>query len=215
MNRRVTWVGTFEVCVPTHFALRMFIMQVLASQLHFQANRNAELAIPPLFWAVNWQLHKNRGTCCSAEWPYCLFPYTVTGCPKKAFPLEITLVPLRPESTTAKFFARNCLCEIRMVGHEWFHWVLSFVSLSQWVELISTHWRSEIFSCEERIQWNYSRATIRISHKQFLVKNFAAVESGLYTVLHLCEINSIVQFVPKRGYPLKSSSSAARSNLKL
>ena len=28
-------------------------MQVLASQLHFQANRNAELAIPPLFWPVN------------------------------------------------------------------------------------------------------------------------------------------------------------------
>ena len=26
--------------------------------------------------------------------------------------------PLRPDSTTAKFFARNCLCEIRMVGHE-------------------------------------------------------------------------------------------------
>ena len=25
---------------------------------------------------------------------------------------------LRPDSTTAKFFARNCLCEIRMVGHE-------------------------------------------------------------------------------------------------
>jgi hypothetical protein len=31
----------------------MFIMQVLASQLHFLANRNAELAIPPLFWPVN------------------------------------------------------------------------------------------------------------------------------------------------------------------
>ena len=29
------------------------IMQVLASQLHFQADRNAELAIPPLFWPVN------------------------------------------------------------------------------------------------------------------------------------------------------------------
>ena len=28
-------------------------MQVLASQLHFLANRNAELAIPPLFWPVN------------------------------------------------------------------------------------------------------------------------------------------------------------------
>ena len=31
----------------------MFIMQVLASQLHFLANRNAELAIPPLSWPVN------------------------------------------------------------------------------------------------------------------------------------------------------------------
>ena len=28
-------------------------MQVLASQLHFLANTNAELAIPPLFWPVN------------------------------------------------------------------------------------------------------------------------------------------------------------------
>ena len=31
----------------------MFIMQVLASQLDFLANKNAELAIPPLFWPVN------------------------------------------------------------------------------------------------------------------------------------------------------------------
>ena len=29
------------------------IMQVLASQLHYLANKNAELAIPPLFWPVN------------------------------------------------------------------------------------------------------------------------------------------------------------------
>ena len=28
-------------------------MQVLASQLHFLANKNAELAIWPLFWPVN------------------------------------------------------------------------------------------------------------------------------------------------------------------
>ena len=28
-------------------------MQVLASQLHFLANKNAQLAIPPLFWPVN------------------------------------------------------------------------------------------------------------------------------------------------------------------
>ena len=53
MNSRVTRVGTFKVCVPTHVALRMFIMQVLASQLHFLANKNAQLAIPPLFWSVN------------------------------------------------------------------------------------------------------------------------------------------------------------------
>ena len=51
--RKVTRVGTFEVSVPTHVALRMFIMQVLASQLHFLANRNAGLAIPPLLWPVN------------------------------------------------------------------------------------------------------------------------------------------------------------------
>ena len=52
INRRVIRVETFEVCVPTHVALRMFIMQVLASQLPFLANRNA-VAIPPLFWPVN------------------------------------------------------------------------------------------------------------------------------------------------------------------
>ena len=32
---------------------RMFIIQVLASQLHFLTSRNARLAIPPLLWAVN------------------------------------------------------------------------------------------------------------------------------------------------------------------
>ena len=32
----------------------MLIMQVLASQLPFLANRNAEQAVPPLFWPVNW-----------------------------------------------------------------------------------------------------------------------------------------------------------------
>ena len=52
-SRVVTRVGTFEACAPTHVALRMLIMQVLASQLHFLANKNAELAIPPLFWPVN------------------------------------------------------------------------------------------------------------------------------------------------------------------
>ena len=42
-----------EVCVLTHTASRMFIMQVLASQLHFVANRNVELTVPPLCWPVN------------------------------------------------------------------------------------------------------------------------------------------------------------------
>ena len=46
-NQKVTRVGTFEVYVPMHLVLRMF------SQLHFLANRNAGLAIPPLFWPVN------------------------------------------------------------------------------------------------------------------------------------------------------------------
>ena len=31
----------------------MFIMQVLVNQLPFLANRNAELAVPPLFWPEN------------------------------------------------------------------------------------------------------------------------------------------------------------------
>ena len=53
ISRKATRVGTFEVCVSTHVALRMFIMQVLASQLPFLANRNAEQAVPPLFWPVN------------------------------------------------------------------------------------------------------------------------------------------------------------------
>ena len=52
INRKVTRVCSFEVCVPAHVALRMFIMQVLASQLHYLANRNAELAISPLFWSI-------------------------------------------------------------------------------------------------------------------------------------------------------------------
>ena len=35
----------------SHYGL--FIMQVLASQLHFLANRSAELAVPPFFSPVN------------------------------------------------------------------------------------------------------------------------------------------------------------------
>ena len=61
LNRKATRVGTFEVCVSTHVSLRMFIISlcrfwsgnILASQLPFLANRNAELAVPPLVWPVN------------------------------------------------------------------------------------------------------------------------------------------------------------------
>ena len=49
LNRRATRVETFEVCVPTHAALRMFIIQLLVSELHFVTNRNAEVAYPLLF----------------------------------------------------------------------------------------------------------------------------------------------------------------------
>ena len=87
---------------------------------------------------------------------------------------------IRPDSTPAK----SCLCEIRMVGHDWFFSILSLFSLSQWVELTSTHERSEIVSRVEWIQWNYSCATICISHKQVLAKNFAGVESALYEKFH-------------------------------
>ena len=54
MNSRTTRVGPFEVCVPTHVALRKFIMRVLASQLHFLTNRNAGLTVPPLLWQVDY-----------------------------------------------------------------------------------------------------------------------------------------------------------------
>ena len=53
MNSRAIRVGAFEVCVPTHVALRKFIMRVLASQLHFLTNRKADLTVPPLLRPVN------------------------------------------------------------------------------------------------------------------------------------------------------------------
>ena len=46
-----------------------FIMQVLVNQLPFVANKNAEVAV-----VLASQLHKNRGTCCTAEWLYHLYP---------------------------------------------------------------------------------------------------------------------------------------------
>ena len=45
MNRRASCVGTFEVFEAAHVALRTLIISIFsASQLHFLANRNAELA---------------------------------------------------------------------------------------------------------------------------------------------------------------------------
>ena len=46
-------ISSERVLCLTHVTLRIFIMQVLASQLLFLANRNAGQAIPPLFWPVN------------------------------------------------------------------------------------------------------------------------------------------------------------------
>jgi hypothetical protein len=51
----------------------MFIMQVLASQLHFLANGNAELAVPPLFWPVNC-IKIGEHVALHAELPFYLFP---------------------------------------------------------------------------------------------------------------------------------------------
>ena len=44
-NREAARVGILKVFFSTHVLLRMFIMQVLASQLPFLANRNAELTV--------------------------------------------------------------------------------------------------------------------------------------------------------------------------
>ena len=53
-NQKLTLTLKFVSPRMSHYAcsLCMFIMQVLASQLHFLANKNAELAILPLFWPV-------------------------------------------------------------------------------------------------------------------------------------------------------------------
>ena len=53
--QKITRVGTFDVCVATYVALRMFIMQVMAGQLHFLANSNAgrDGLSAPLLWPDN------------------------------------------------------------------------------------------------------------------------------------------------------------------
>jgi hypothetical protein len=35
---------------------------------------------------------------------------------------------LKPDSTTAKFFAGNRVCEIWMAAHEWFYWICTLWS---------------------------------------------------------------------------------------
>ena len=50
---RRNYYGGSMVCVAAHVPLRMLPVQVLASQLHFLDNSNAELAAPPLFWATD------------------------------------------------------------------------------------------------------------------------------------------------------------------
>ena len=72
INRKATRVRTFEVCVPTHVSLRMFIMQVLASQLPFLGHRNAELAVPPSFWPVNCIKIGGHVALLSGSTVYCL-----------------------------------------------------------------------------------------------------------------------------------------------
>ena len=50
------------------------------------------------------------------------------------------------------------------------------------LELISTPWRSKIFSCdrEESVQWKIAHVqSISILHKRFLANNLAAMELGL------------------------------------
>lgn len=53
IERRLLESELFEFCVSAHVLLRMFITQVLVSQLPFLANRNAEMVVPPIFWLVN------------------------------------------------------------------------------------------------------------------------------------------------------------------
>ena len=51
----------------------------------------------------------------------------------------------------------------------------------QCVELITIHWQSDFFLAKREFNGIVHCATICISHKQFLAKKFAAVESGQYS----------------------------------
>ena len=67
----------------------------------------------------------------------------LTECPFKAW-------FHRPRRRNLSREVVSAVREMRMVAHEQFYWILPQFSLSQsqWVELTSTHWRSEIFSRE-------------------------------------------------------------------
>ena len=74
INRKATRVRIFGR--HAYVALRMFTMQVLASELHFLTVRNAELAVPPLLWPV-----KNRGhVALLSGATSCLFPILCSSC---------------------------------------------------------------------------------------------------------------------------------------
>ena len=74
--RSPTHVGSFEVCVLAHIALRMLSAITLASQWHFLANKHAVLAGCSAFWPVNCIfLHKNARTRCTPEWDFCISSY--------------------------------------------------------------------------------------------------------------------------------------------
>ena len=82
--RSPTRVGSFEVCVLAHIALRMLSAISLASQWHFLANKHAALAGCSAFWPVNCTfLHKNTRTRCTAEWDFCISSYSVPSVTSK------------------------------------------------------------------------------------------------------------------------------------
>ena len=81
---------------------------------------------------------------------------------------------------------------------------LTFFASSRTVLLTSEATSSR----EERIQRNYSRGTIRISHKQLFAKNFAGMESGLMESLYsrfFCPRAYVQKIVLWGGYGLTAS----------
>ena len=69
-------------------------MQVLASQLHFLANRNAVLAIPPLFWPVNCIKVGEHAALLSGPTVHSLYCGTRLGMSEICLPLSSRICPL-------------------------------------------------------------------------------------------------------------------------